>query len=71
MESIKEDLLNYQDHFLQYDASLVHVEIMWNEFKEALRNTMLKHIPQRTIQSNNDLPWINKEIENDTKTRKR
>jgi len=31
----------------------------------------LKHIPQRIIQSNNDLPWINKQIKKDMKTRKR
>jgi len=44
---------------------------MWNEFKEALHNyTILKHIPQRTIQSNSNLPWINKQIKKDMKTRK-
>ena len=41
---------------------------MSNEFKEAVHSTISKHIPQRIIQSNNDLPWINKQIKKDMKT---
>jgi len=70
MEGIKGDLLDFQDHFLQYDPSLVDVKVMWNEFKEAVHNIISKHIPQRTIHSNNDLPWINKQIKKDMKIRK-
>ena len=56
-----------QNHFLQYDLSLVDVEVMWNEFKEAVHSTISKHIPQRILQSNNNLPWINKHNNNNNK----
>ena len=49
VEGIKANLLNFQNSFLQQDSSSVNVEVMWNDFKEAVYNTISKHVPQRTI----------------------
>ena len=49
VEGIKADLLNFQNSFLQQNPSLIDVEVMWNDFKEAVYNTISKHVPQRTI----------------------
>ena len=70
VERIKADLLNFQNSFLQQDPSLMNVKVMWNDFKEAVYNTISKHVPQRTIRSNSGLPWINKELKKDMKVRK-
>ena len=59
-----------QNSFLQQDPNSMNVEVMWNDFKEAVYNTIFKHVPQRAIRSNSGLPWTNKE-KKDMKVRKR
>jgi len=71
VEGLKTDLLDFKNSFLQHDLITMDVEVMWKEFKDAIHESISKHIPQRTIQSNNNLPWINKRIKKDMKTRKR
>ena len=70
VEGLKTDLLDFKNSFLQHDLITMDVEVMWKEFKDAIHESISKHIPQRTIQSNNNLPWINKRIKRDMKTRK-
>ena len=40
------------------DLYLNDVESNWNNFKQAISNTIIIHIPQKPAQSINNLPWI-------------
>ena len=40
------------------DPYLNYVESNWNNFKQAINNTIITHIPQKPSQSRNNLPWI-------------
>jgi len=71
VEGLKTDLLHFRISFLQHDLVTMDVEVMWKEFKNAIHESISKHIPQVPIQTNINLPWINKRIKRDMKTCKR
>ena len=58
MEGIKSDMLDFQLNFFMSDPYLNNVESNWNNFKQAINNTIITHIPQKPSQSRNNLPWI-------------
>ena len=70
MERIKADLLIFQNDFLQSDLNSKCIEVMWNEFKQAIHSTISKHVPQRTIRPSSRLPWLSKQLKKKMKIRK-
>ena len=63
LHNLKDDLKSFQEAFLSSDPYSQSVEDNWNQFKEAIINTMLKNIPQRKIKSHNHyLPWLSHDI---------
>ena len=70
MERIKADLLIFQNDFLQSDLNSRCIEVMWNEFKQAIHSTISKHVPQRTIRPSSRLPWLSKQLKKKMKIRK-
>ena len=44
------------------DPYLNCVESNWNNFKQAINNTIITHIPLKPSQSRNNLPWITPSI---------
>ena len=58
MEGIKSDMLDLQLNYFMSDPYLNYVESNWNNFKQAINNTIITHIPLKPSQSRNNLQWI-------------
>ena len=62
IDGVKADMAKLQDIFMSSNPHSRTVEDNWNLFKSALHNSAIKHIPQKSIKSRHDLPWLNNEI---------
>ena len=72
LHNLKDDMKSFQVAFLSSDPYSQSVEDNWNQFKEAIINTMLKNIPQRKIKSHNRyLPWLSHDIKSKMKEQKK
>ena len=71
LHNLKDDFKSFQEGFLSSDPYSQSVEDNWNQFKEAIINTMLKNIPQRKIKSHNCyLSCLSYDIKSKMKERK-
>ena len=68
--NIKSDLMEFQNTFLTSDPLSRSVEQNWLQLQAAISEAVSKYVPHKIIQSCNHLPWINKQIKKDMKTRK-
>ena len=57
MASLKGDILEFQRQFLSSDPYSSSIEDNWSNFKSALSDAMIKHIPEKICKSTNHLPW--------------
>ena len=62
MEGVKSDILDFQLQFLTSNPYSNDVESNWSNFKQAIKNAITSHIPQKPSQSRNNLPWITPSI---------
>ena len=64
INGVKADMVKLIGVFMSGNPLLRTVEENWNLFKSALLNSVSEHIPQKSIKSCRDLPWLNHEIKN-------
>ena len=64
INGVKADMVKLKGVFMSGNTLLRTVEENWNLFKSALLNSVSEHIPQKSIKSRHDLPWLNHEIKN-------
>ena len=57
--------------FVSSNPECNSVDANWNSFKEALANSLSRHIPRKKITARKDLPWINRDIKKAMKNCKR
>ena len=62
MASLKGDILEFQRQFLSSSPYSSSVEDNWSNFKSALSDAMIKHIPEKICKSTNHLPWLTHSI---------
>ena len=70
-DSNKNDILQFQDHFLASDLTLNDPESDWLSFKHMLTTTINENIPKKLHKSNRHLPWINHSIQQQMRQRKK
>ena len=62
MAGLKGDILEFQRQFLSSSPYSSSVEDNWSNFKSALSDAMIKHIPEKICESTNHLPWLTHSI---------
>ena len=60
-----------KDMFMSSNSHSRTVQDNWNRFKSSLLDSISKHVPQKSMKSRRDLPWLNHEIKNSMRHRKR
>ena len=65
--SIKNDLLEFKNSFIESDPLARSLEQNWLDFKAIISEMVPKHVPHKTVWSHNHLPWINRQIKRDMK----
>ena len=70
MDGLKGDVLEFQRQFLASEPYSNNVEDNWSDFKCAIFNAMIKHIPQKVCKSTNHLPWLTHSIRKQMNQRK-
>jgi len=53
------DLQGFTNYFLQSDLASKSIDKVWSEFTDAIYECIDKHVPNKTIRPNKNLPWIN------------
>jgi len=71
LDSVKQDTNAFHNTFISGNPECNSVDANWNSFKEALANSVSRHIPQKKITAHKDLPWINQDIKKAMKNCKR
>ena len=62
LNSVKQDKCVFKDSFKSSNPECNSVDTNWNSFKEALANSISRHIPKKKIKAHKDLPWITHDI---------
>ena len=62
LQSIKNDLITFEEDFLHSDPQSRSVKQLWQEFKQAITKVVLDHVPHKVNTLCNRLSWINKQI---------
>ena len=68
---VKADMVKLKDMFMSNNLRSRTVQDNWNLFKSSLLDSVSKHVPQKSIKSRCDLPWLNHEIKKSMRHRKR
>ena len=55
-------MVKLKDMFMSSNSHSRTVQDNWNLFKSSLLDSVSKHVPQKSIKSRHDLPWLNHEI---------
>ena len=71
MDAVKRDLETEFERFTKSDLSSKPVEENWNEFKTTLMSSIKKHIPQKTLGTRKDVPWMTPEIKRKIRKKQR
>ena len=71
MDAVKRDLETEFERFTKSDLSSKSVEENWNEFKTTLMSSIKKHIPQKTLGTRKDVPWMTPEIKRKIRKKQR
>ena len=71
INGVKADMVKLIDMFMSNNSRSRTVQDYWNLFKSSLLDSVSKHIPQKSIKSRRDVPWLNHEIKNSMRHRKR
>ena len=70
IDGVKADMVELKDMFMLNNSCFKTVQRNWNLFKPSLLDCVSKHVPQKSIKSWRDLPWLNHEIKNSMHHRK-
>ena len=72
LNSVKQDIYMcvFKDSFKSSNPECNSVDTNWNSFKEALANSISRHIPKKKIKACKDLPWITHDIKKAMKHRR-
>ena len=62
LNSVKQDMCAFEDSFMNSIPECNSVDTNWNVFKEALTNSVSRHIPRKKIKAGKDLPWITRTL---------
>ena len=55
-------MASFRDIYLHYNPSSKSVEENWNTFKNALFESMDKHIPKKTVKGKVDVLWMTEKV---------
>ena len=58
LASLRNDLQEFQETFLQSATNDSQIEDDWNLFKTVLKHSMDRHIPSKTVSGRDKLPWL-------------
>lgn len=61
-ESMKTETETFVKSYIENHQSCMNIDVMWNDLKTHLDETIRKHIPQRTIKHQHGYPWITPEL---------
>ena len=70
ISGLKNELQEFQEHFIASDPYQTSVEDNWQLLKHAIDNAITKYIPSKLDRSRDKLPWINSTIKCKMKLRK-
>ena len=62
INGVKADMVKLKDMLMSNNSRSRTVQDNWNLFKSSLLNSVSKQVPQKSIKSRRDLPWLNHEI---------
>ena len=68
---LKQDMDNFQQQFLTSDPYSNCLEENWLKFKAAITQSIEQNIPQKTSNSQRDLPWLTHQIRMKMRKRKK
>ena len=71
LDSVRQDMSSFKDFFMSLNPLHKSVENNWNSFKQALANSVSKHIPMKKCKSQRDLPWLNHNIKSQMRKRRK
>ena len=70
INGVKVDMVKLTDMFMSNNSHSRTVQDNWNLFKSSLLDSVNTYVPQKSIKSRHDLPWLNHEIKNSMSHRK-
>ena len=70
LNKVKQDMCVFKDSFKSSNPECNSVDAKWNSFKEALANSISRHIPKKKIKARKDLSWITHDIKKTMKHRR-
>ena len=59
MDGLKADMFEFQNQFMSTDPFSYDIENNWLHFKSTLNTAINENIPQISLKSQNQLPWLN------------
>jgi len=71
LEAIKEEIIQFQDSFINSDPYNKSVEENWLSFKSFILQTIHPYIPQKSVKQQKNWPWLTRDINQDMHRRKR
>ena len=59
---MKQDALDFKDHYLNHTSDANHIDVNWTTFKTKVSEILSDNVPTKTIKEKWDVPWMNSSI---------